>query len=428
MASISSFDDINAVLAEYIPLSSQITGKQITLARMRPLMAALDNPHKRLKIVHVAGTSGKTSTAYFVAALLSAAGKKTGLTVSPHVDSVTERIQINMQPIEAQIFSNLLTEFVSIIESASIEPTYFELLVAFAYWYFAKQKVDYAVVETGMGGLHDGTNIADNSDKICVITDIGLDHMHILGSTVAEIATQKAGIIHNGNVVIMYEQDQVITQVVQNLCEKVGSKLMLQYELELRSFGKSSVDEMPIFQQRNWLLAKATYDFLKTRDNLINISMTNLLRSTQNVVVPGRMETAIIGHKKIIMDGAHNQQKMQSFVKSFAKKYPNTKVPILISLKTGKEFMAVLPILKPIAKTLIITEFTSSQDLPSVALDANKLASAAKQVGFEEVLVEKESLKAFDILLNVTTSSAIITGSFYLLAELRKNHIELSHV
>ncbi|MDQ3064694.1 MAG: Mur ligase family protein, partial [bacterium] len=305
MASISSFDDINAVLAEYIPLSSQITGKQITLARMRPLMAALDNPHKRLKIVHVAGTSGKTSTAYFVAALLSAAGKKTGLTVSPHVDSVTERIQINMQPIEAQIFSNLLTEFVSIIESASIEPTYFELLVAFAYWYFAKQKVDYAVVETGMGGLHDGTNIADNSDKICVITDIGLDHMHILGSTVAEIATQKAGIIHNGNVVIMYEQDQVITQVVQNLCEKVGSKLMLQYELELRSFGKSSVDEMPIFQQRNWLLAKATYDFLKTRDNLINISMTNLLRSTQNVVVPGRMETAIIGHKKIIMDGAH---------------------------------------------------------------------------------------------------------------------------
>ncbi|MDQ3065322.1 MAG: hypothetical protein M3Q36_03570, partial [bacterium] len=143
---------------------------------------------------------------------------------------------------------------------------------------------------------------------------------------------------------------------------------------------------------------------------------------------PGRMETAIIGHKKIIMDGAHNQQKMQSFVKSFAKKYPNTKVPILISLKTGKEFMAVLPILKPIAKTLIITEFTSSQDLPSVALDANKLASAAKQVGFEEVLVEKESLKAFDILLNVTTSSAIITGSFYLLAELRKNHIELSHV
>lgn len=416
MTEIRTIAEAEAVLAEYVPKVKAVTGKQITLERMSPLMEAFGNPHERLRIVHVAGTSGKTSTSYFIASLLKAAGKKVGLTVSPHVDTVAERVQIDMQPLEEPVFCTALTEYLAILEKTELSPTYFELLVCFAYWYFDRVGVDYAVVETGLGGMHDGTNIAMRSDKVCVITDIGLDHMHILGNSVAEIAAQKAGIIHEENDVFMLQQDEEIMRTVKQRCAEKHARLHV-VEADIQHMP----DALPEFQKRNVGLAYEVFKFLKERDGLEHIPTVQLA----NVSVPARMNEVMIGRKTIIMDGAHNEQKMQAFISSFQKKYPDKKVPVLFALKQGKEVAAVLPLVKQITSSLFITEYDWIQDLPLASLDAEELGAAAEKFQFERVYAHKNRSVAFDQFMNEVSDIGIITGSFYLVSQIRKEHEEL---
>ncbi len=196
---IRSIQEAEAALLPYVPLVAELTGKDTTLDRIVPLMKLLGDPQDKLKIIHLAGTSGKTSTAYYMSALLQATGKKVGLTVSPHIDTIAERVQIDGLPLPETEFCRELGIFLDIVEFAEAPPSYFELLYAFALWVFERQQVDYAVVETGMGGLYDATNVASRPDKVCVITDIGFDHTHILGKTLPEIAAQKVGIVHDHN-------------------------------------------------------------------------------------------------------------------------------------------------------------------------------------------------------------------------------------
>ncbi|MDB5182516.1 MAG: hypothetical protein JWO47_300 [Candidatus Saccharibacteria bacterium] len=418
---LKTFSDIEAALAAYIPAVKELTGKTISLERMYPLMVAVGNPEKKLKVIHIAGTSGKTSTTYYIASLLVEAGKKVGLTISPHIDSVAERVQINLKPISENDFAESLTEFLALIETANINPTYFELLVAFMYWYFAKNEVDYAVVETGLGGLLDGTNVADRADKLCVITDIGYDHMQILGPTLPEIAAQKAGIIHANNHALMLNQSNEITNVFKNWCAKVGAKIEV---LEQNALDVPGFTELPQFQQRNWQLAYEAYKFLQNRDSLEVLNNEQLTQSML-VQVPGRMDEVVIGGKKIIMDGAHNGQKMQAFVSSFQKKYPSQKVSVLLGLKADKQFSEVLPLLLPITSTLIVTKFTSAQDIPSVGIDPSLLAMEATKAGFENVIAELDCSLAYKQLLGCTDNTLIITGSFYLISQLRHENKEL---
>lgn len=418
MSSLKTLADAETLLSTYVPLTQKITGRDITLQRMWPLMEALGNPHERLRIVHIAGTSGKTSTAYYIAAMLEAAGKTVGLTVSPHVDSVTERVQINLQPLPAQTFVAALNEYLELLDISGLQPTYFELLVSFAYWYFDKVGVDYAVIETGMGGLHDGTNVAQNPDKLCVITDIGLDHMHVLGSTVEAIAGQKAGIIHPGNTAIMLEQDPSITQVFQDWCQ--------QHQAELRIIAPNQQQipdgqVLPDFQRRNWSLARQAFQFLQTRDH---ITAKDLTASTR-AYIPGRMDTVTVQGKTLVMDGAHNEQKMQAFIQSFQKRYPNQHVPVLMSLKLGKELDAVLPLIKPITSTLILTTYKPGQDLPIPSMGVDELAAGARRFGFTQIVIEPDQDKAYERLLQEATDLAVITGSFYLVGQLRRKHSEL---
>ena len=190
-------------------------------------MDYLGNPQNQLKVIHVAGTSGKTSTSYYAAALLAATGKKVGLTVSPHIAEINERVQINLLPMPEAEFCKELSEFLALIETSQINPSWFEFLIAFDYWEFAKQAADYAVVEVGLGGLLDGTNVIDRADKVCIITDIGLDHVRVLGHSLPEIAAQKAGIIQPRNVVFSYSQAANITDIIKNQAEQMQAELHL---------------------------------------------------------------------------------------------------------------------------------------------------------------------------------------------------------
>lgn len=415
---LNNIQEAEAALAKYIPMVKEMTGRDITLDRIRLLLVAVGNPQERLRIIHVAGTSGKTSTAYYIASLLGASGKKVGLTVSPHIDTITERVQINSKPLDETEFCAALGEFLDLIENVEPEPSYFELLVAFAYWYFAKAGVDYAVIETGMGGLHDGTNIASRPDKVCVITDIGLDHTHILGTTVAAISAQKAGIIYPGNTAFMYGQSPEVNKVFSDYAQKQGAQLNMLSQDELaQKLNQPGIDQLPLYQQRNWLLARAVSDYIAGRDGL-ELSAEGIAASL-HIQVPGRMDKRVINGKTIIMDGAHNEQKIQAFVESFQKEYPAAQVPVLLSLKQGKEYQTVLPLLKPICAQLVLTTFDVLQDLPSNSIDPNTLAEAANELGFQDVQIIPDPNEAFRELLTLPGQMAVVTGSFYLLSCIR---------
>ncbi|MCA9326649.1 hypothetical protein KC976_03555, partial [Candidatus Saccharibacteria bacterium] len=191
---LTTFADAQKVLRTYYANAQT----KYTLDNMCALMDHIGSPQEKIRVVHVAGTSGKTSTSYYAAALLRAAGLQVGLSVSPHVDQINERLQINGQPLSEAEFCQVLTEFLNAIKDAPVKPSYFELLTAMAFWEYARRGVDAAVMEVGLGGLLDATNVISRRDKICLITDIGLDHTEILGDTLVEIAQQKAGIIQPG--------------------------------------------------------------------------------------------------------------------------------------------------------------------------------------------------------------------------------------
>jgi dihydrofolate synthase/folylpolyglutamate synthase len=417
---ISSIYAAEQALQPFVPLVSQLTGKDTTLGRIRPLMKVLANPQDRLRIIHVAGTSGKTSTSYYIAALLGETGNKIGLTVSPHVDCITERVQINGSPVSDEIFCADLGIFLDIIAQVIEKPSYFELLYAFSLWMFDRYSVDYAVVETGMGGLHDATNIAGRQDKVCVITDIGFDHMHILGNTIPEIAAQKIGIVHSKNNVCMYLQSEEVMNVVDAWTRSKDAPLHTTNEDGERARARIELHNLPAYQQRNWLLAHFVYEFVQRRDSLKLLDSARLMR-TISVQVPGRMDVMHYHDKTIVMDGAHNEQKMTAFLNSFMKRYPNSQPVVLIAMKQGKEFQAVVPQLLSIARRIIVTTFDTSQDLPVKSVDPIELAAAFQAVHSDVIVdVVQNNEQALEALLMAAETMCIITGSFYLLSQIRK--------
>lgn len=408
---IHSLIEAEQVLAKHIPLVKQITGKDLTLQRMGPLMGAIGNPQQKLKVIHIAGTSGKTSTSYFIASLLQQANQRVGLSISPHIMSVTERIQLDLEPLTDEEFCTELGLFMDELKKSPVEPTYFELLIAFALWYYAKNNIDYVVLETGLGGLHDATNICQRKDKICVITDIGIDHTRILGETLPEIAGQKAGIIHPKNMVFTHRQPDEVLQVFEKKTKSQDASLHVMNDNETLISTK-----LPIYQQRNWLLAKRVFDYMRARDDLRELTIQEL-KSSQAVTIPGRMEVIKQKSQDIVLDGAHNEQKMAAFVQAFQSKFRNKKATVIVAIKKEKDYAKVIKLLLPISHKLIITNFKDAQETPFVQEAAQRIADVAREQGFENIAIENNLQKA---LLSQSEGLVIVTGSLYLVAEARK--------
>lgn len=415
MTDIRNFKEVRELLKDYIaPVGSM--QRNYILDRMVDLMGRLDNPQDKYKVVHIAGTSGKTSTAYYSAALLRQAGKKVGLSVSPHVDEINERLQINLIPLEEKEYCKELTTFIDLVNQTGIKPTYFELLVAFTYWAFARQNVDYAVIEVGLGGLLDGTNVITRSDKVSVITDIGLDHTSVLGSDLASIAAQKAGIIlPNSNVFCYRQTDEVMTVFRKIAAEKHAT---LHETIEP---GRSDLTkELPSFQKRNWFLALIAVEYIIQRDHLGELTDKQLTNST-NTYIPARMEVVEYKGKTLIFDGSHNQQKLLALSEAVKAKFPDAKIAVEIGVLEDK-----LPFLKDAVREIaklshfvIATSFVPSQDIHKRALDAEEIEQLFLDVGFSDVLVEPDPVSAFKELLKRDETVLLVTGSFYLLNYVR---------
>jgi len=389
-----------------------------TLDVMRALMDYLGNPQEQIKVLHVAGTSGKTSTAYYAAALLQESGKNVGLSVSPHVDTVNERLQINGQPLAEADFCQALSEFIELVDASGIKPSYFELLVAMTYWEFARRKLDYAVIEVGLGGLLDGTNVINRPDKVCLITDIGLDHTKILGDTFAAIATQKAGIIQPGNSVFMYQQSDEVTQVVTDSAHNQKATIhWLQPKDERQEY-----DFLPAFQQRNLGLAAAAVDYA-----LQGGLTTEAVQRAAHIVVPARLETLKVGNKTIIVDGSHNQQKLEAFIAGVQKLHPNKDIAVLCAFVEGADsrWQGGLQALLPHVQHILFTSFYGEQDLPKNSVDPQLLAEFAAAQSHVSTQIIAEPSAALQVLLDRPESILVITGSFYLLNHVRPRIKEL---
>ncbi len=417
---IHNMHEAKKSLHPYFEVSSSTIGKDITLERTKQLMNHLGNPEKKLKIVHIAGTSGKTSTTYYIAALLHSTGQKVGHTVSPHIDSLTERVQINGAPLSESTFCTYLGEFLEIVRSAPEQPTWFEVMIAFSFWVFAeKEQVDYAVIETGLGGLQDSTNVAGRSDKLCVITDIGFDHMQVLGDRIGAIAHQKAGIIHENNVALMYVQDDEVMRVLRYwVSQQEGAELFSFEPAKLQEAYKGHfISNLPNYQKRNWLLAWAAYRFVARRDGL-RLPPEPKVQKTQSIVIPGRMQVVTLDGVRVVLDGAHNAQKMAALTASFSAQFSGVKPVVLLALKEGKEIKEIAPMLAKLASKIIITNFTMVQDLPFKSIDPAAIAKEFKKYECE-IQIEPYSEAAFKSFRMQLRDVGLVTGSFYLISELR---------
>lgn len=412
MKEIRNFGEAKERLQAFVPAAGSLH-RDYQLDRIRKLMDLLGNPQDTYKVVHVAGTSGKTSTSYYTAALLGATGKKVGLTVSPHVEEINERVQVNMVPLPEAEYCHELSEFLRLIESYSVRPTYFELLVSFAYWEFARQKVDYAVVEVGLGGLLDGTNVIQRSDKVCIITDIGLDHVNVLGSDLVSIVAQKAGIMLHENHVFVHTQPEKVMQVFRNVADDKEAKLHVITEDEITG------SAMPPFQQRNWTLAKAAFDFVAERDGLSTVDSL-VVDETRQLVVPGRMETLRVGNKTVVLDGAHNAQKLSALSAALQERFGDQPVAALVGMMEDKEeyLKAALAELGSI-HSLIATEVNLGQDVPRQALPPETIQALARQAGVDHTEIVTDPSEALQRLLKRPEPVLLVTGSLYLVSMLR---------
>jgi len=415
MKQLHTFEEANEALRE-LWQDERTKPRTYTLDTITALMDYLGNPQEKLKIVHVAGTSGKTSTAYYAAALLKAAGKRVGLTVSPHVDEVNERVQINAVPMPERAFCSELAIFLELVKKSRLEPSYFEAMVAFAFWEFVRSGMEYAVVEVGLGGLLDATNVIRREDKVCVITDIGLDHTNRLGSTLAEITEKKAGIIQLYNSVFCYQQaPEIMEQIVERARQKQADLHVLHDDA-----AESGLDFLPLFQQRNLGLARAAVDYLLKQNGDDGLT-DEMVAEAAKTYIPARMEEVSYGGRTIIVDGAHNAQKLHALAESVRRKYPDEKVAAIVSFVGNRTFRLNDSVreLAQLLNYVIITSFSGPQDGPHVSEDPEELAQLFRRHGVASVEVVADPEEAFAVLLTRPEPILLVTGSFYLLNHIR---------
>lgn len=420
---------------------------------MRSLLKRLGNPHKKFTSVHIVGTSGKSSTAYLIAKIIQSTGYKVGLHISPHLQTMRERLQINGRLISRKEFLGLINQVKPITDKMSAsrhgKPSYFEALLAAAFLYFAQQKVNLAIVEAGLGGKFDGTNVLQ--PKIVVLTNIGLDHSEILGKTKTAILKDKMQTIKpSARLVISGIKQKGLLKVLQVHCLKQNVPLLVynqdffvanasykqnysQFDFFIQSIkclipGIKQIREIKlnlpgIFQTENAALAIAASAALAEIKKFTLIA-EQIKQGLSKASFPGRMETAST-NPLILLDGGHNEDKIKALIKSIKRLYPNRKIIIVLGLKKDKKATQILCLLSKISRQFIITQFGRATDLGfQLHYPAKKLFLKAKRLlPKAKLFLEPNSQKAIKKARQLANNKTLIlvTGSLYLVGEARKH-------
>lgn len=435
---IKSLKEAERYFLSYLPTSPKYTFTgALGLKRTKYLLKLLGNPQNKIKTIHIAGTSGKGSTAYFISSLLHAHGFRVGLHLSPHLLDIRERMEVNNAFLFEDVFVKYTNEIIPFVEKMKNSqfgtPTYFEVLTALAFYTFYRERVDYAVIETGLGGLYDATNAIGARRKAEVLTRIGLDHTKILGNTISKIAFQKAGIIRPHTIVVSAQQLPAAQRVINSVAKKNDSSVFyVKRDKNIKNIVTSadqtrfdfSFDTIALagirlgaigeYQAENAGVALATLAALSKRDNF-SLDENKIKTALRAAHFAGRFDVKKIKGKTVILDGAHNPQKMSSFIKSLKKVYPGKKFHFLISFKKGKDYPDILKHITPVATKITITDFyVANQDLTHISEEPHVIQKHLQKLGYKNIEITKNPKLAFQKVL--AQNDDVITGSLYFLS------------
>ena len=404
-------------------------GSKLGLLNITNLMHELGDPQDKLRFVHVAGTNGKGSTALFISEILRSAGLKTGLYTSPFIYEFNERMKIDGKNIPDSDFSAVMEKVIAAINNMlkkNMEhPTEFEIITAAAFLYFYEQKCDVVVLEVGLGGRFDATNVIKNP-LLCVITKIGIDHSEFLGNTLAEIAFEKCGIIKDGVFVVSYpdQRDEVIDEIKKNAALKnaqfaendLSSLTIKKCDISGSNFSYKNMEvtlsQIGVYQILN---AVTAINAALTLKNLgLNITEDNILSGLKNAKWPGRMEI-ISQNPVVILDGSHNADGIDAFVETAEKMLNGKKLICIFSMLKDKEYPYALCKLKNVTDDLILTEIASTR---KASIDEFLCEASGK---FKNIYTEKDNEDAAKKALSLAKEDDVIVaiGSLYMLSDIK---------
>ena len=409
-------------------------GSKLGLDNIRRLLNLLGNPQKDLKCIHIAGTNGKGSTSSYIASILQEAGYKVGLFTSPYLERFNERMAIDGEYIPNDILAAIVEIVKEKVELMNTEenlfPTEFEIVTAVAFEYFRNEKVDYVVLEVGLGGRLDSTNVIDSS-LTSVITTIDMDHMNILGDTLGKIAWEKAGIIKKNGLVISYPQKEEALEVLQKVSKEKEAELIIcpmdkikiaklndcgaifDFEYNGNTIKNIKINLLGEHQVYNAALALTTILNLRDRD-LIKISDEAIKLGMSKTKWKGRLEV-LRRNPTFLIDGAHNVQGVKSLVQSL-KLFKYDRLILGIGILKDKDVEHMIEILTPLADKIIITEADIFRKMA-----AEELAEKVKKYN-ENITIEKNIEKAIDKAFEIAKKDDLIlfSGSLYLIGDVRK--------
>ncbi|HUG07816.1 MAG TPA: Mur ligase family protein [Acidimicrobiia bacterium] len=408
-------------------------GGEPGVERITELLDLMDRPHEGYPIIHVAGTNGKTSMARLATLILVAHGLTTGTYTSPHLQRIEERLAINGRASTSEEFALAVSDvaaFADLREGAGEVPnTYFELTTAAAFALFADQAVNAAVLEVGLGGRLDSTNVVEA--EVCVVTSIGVDHTEFLGEDIETIAAEKVAIAGPGSILVTGELPEPALEVANEKARELG----IQHRRYDRDFGVESYER----GVGGWLTtirgAEETYEEiflpLHGRYQLTNLAIAvaatealvgrkldvEALRDAADVATaPGRME-ALASSPFVMVDGAHNADGVETLVASLREEYPTTKWQLLFGVMGDKNVELMIEHLEPVVKGVITTAVDEKRAVPAVELaarvtkvlpDVPVLAAETVEFGLDMARAEAGS-----------EGAVLVTGSIYLVGKVR---------
>ena len=399
-------------------------GSKPGLTRIRELLEKLDNPQTGLKFVHIAGTNGKGSCAAMTASVLKAAKYKTGLYTSPYLYRFNERMQINGKEIPDDVLAELVGRVKPIAEAMEDHPTEFELMTAVALLWYQQEKCDIVVLEVGLGGRFDATNIIE-SPEAAVIMNIGLDHTAILGDTLEQIAFEKAGIIKKGCDVVLFQQSEGVTEVVRRRCEEEGATLRIPDFSQIHSefdslYGQSFTYKgeayaLPLLgahQLKNAAVVLELAEVLRARG--WKLEQSDVEHGLYAVSWPGRFEL-LSDEPLFVVDGGHNPQCAQTVADGLRRYFPDKRRILLLGILRDKDYAEVTDILDPVADEYICITPSSGRALP-----AAELAEHLKRYG-KPVTVCDSIKDGVSAALDRSDGDSVVcaVGSLYSVGEIR---------
>ena len=352
-------------------------GSRPGLARVRELLRRLGDPQDRLRFVHIAGTNGKGSCAAMTASVLRAAGYKTGLFTSPYLFRFNERMQCNGAPISDEALAEIVTRVRPLADAMDEHPTEFELMTAAALLWYAQERCDIVVLEVGLGGRLDATNVI-GAPEVAVIMNIGLDHTAILGDTVEKIAAEKAGIIKPDCAVALYQQTPGVEAVVRAKCEEMGAPLIIADFAQLEPVFDSL--EGQVFRYRGESWAIPLLGAHQCKNAAVVLETVELLRERgwaipreaaehglYAVSWPARFEL-VRAEPPFVVDGGHNPQCAETVAASLLRYFPDRRRVLLVGVLADKDYPALFEILDTAADEYVCVTPASERALSAEAL------------------------------------------------------------